>query len=117
MRISDWSSDVCSSDLQGLVVLVPALGADRHPDHDVPTARAGHVATRAGPAVLRLEVLLAAEVDQGVQRVDTLDDHVAAAATDTARSAEHTSELQSLMPISYAATCLKKTKTPHTPRP
>src|SRR3546814_19351703 len=84
MRISDWSSDVCSSDLQGLVVLVPDLGADRHPDHDVPTARAGHVATRAGPAVLRLEVLLVAEVDQGVQRVDTLDDHVAAAATVTA---------------------------------
>src|SRR3546814_3611634 len=34
-----------------------------------------------------------------------------------ARSEEHTSELQSLMRISYAVFCLKKTKTKHTRRP
>src|SRR3546814_10019589 len=44
----------------------------------------------------------------------------AAKALDTARSEEHTSELQSLMRISYAVFCLKKKKTtinhhPHTP--
>src|SRR3546814_993434 len=32
---------------------------------------------------------------------------------DDGRSEEHTSELKSLMPISYARFCLKKTKTPH----
>src|SRR3546814_3455548 len=33
----------------------------------------------------------------------------------TGRSEEHTSELQSLMRISYAVFCLKKTKHPHNP--
>src|SRR3546814_4824801 len=36
------------------------------------------------------------------------------AAAGTARSEEHTSELQSLMRISYAVFCLKKKKKPHT---
>src|SRR3546814_6307155 len=35
---------------------------------------------------------------------------------EAARSEEHTSELQSLMRISYAVFCLKKKKTQHTPQ-
>src|SRR3546814_7895420 len=41
---------------------------------------------------------------------DALTGSVAAAATATTRSEEHTSELQSLMRISYAVFCLKKKK-------
>src|SRR3546814_945517 len=40
--------------------------------------------------------------------------HALAVARCIARSEEHTSELQSLMRISYAVFCLKKTKTPNT---
>src|SRR3546814_19264245 len=37
MRISDWSSDVCSSDLRGRRLAYPALLVrDRDPDHDYP---------------------------------------------------------------------------------
>src|SRR3546814_11624428 len=42
------------------------------------------------------------------QRVDTEDLHPAVAAEHFHRSEEHTSELQSLMRISYAVFCLKK---------
>src|SRR3546814_6703395 len=74
MRISDWSSDVCSSDLS----LRPAL----------PIA---HLARVQAEAILRHQ---RAAIEQ-----------------EGRRSEEHTSELQSLMRISYAVFCLKKKKT------
>src|SRR3546814_4712563 len=77
MRISDWSSDVCSSDLAIGVVAPP-----RHPDR----------AHQAGPPhPERPARAHASDAEAG--------DH---------RSEEHTSELQSLMRISYAVFCLKK---------
>src|SRR3546814_1278010 len=80
MRISDWSSDVCSSDL-------PVLRDD--PSYTVPH-------TLLGKAGLRT-------------RLSTT-----CATACWPRSEEHTSELQSLMRISYAVFCLKKYKTtPH----
>src|SRR3546814_4783284 len=109
MRISDWSSDVCSSDLRradagkpdpaprncGVFVLhpIPASLCDagssryRHVFRSRPRTAdriAGRGAARGGEA--------------GRAR------HVHAAG----RSEEHTSELQSLMRISYAVFCLKK---------
>src|SRR3546814_1524828 len=86
MRISDWSSDVCSSDL--LVTLAVELG-HRHRE-DVVARTAMH----------------------DVRAVAAEDHIVAVAAVDgvVARSEEHTSELQSLMRISYAVFCLKKNK-------
>src|SRR3546814_7434862 len=95
MRISDWSSDVCSSDLcvaasieEPRFVLLGlsqggALGiayALRHPE------RVSHL------------VLLNAYAQGRRVRAQT------------ERSEEHTSELQSLMRISYAVFCLKKKK-------
>src|SRR3546814_9254363 len=65
LRISDWSSDVCSSDLV---------------DHEVGAARAGAVAPRAGGAALRFEMLGVAEVDKRVEAGDGFEDDVAALA-------------------------------------
>src|SRR3546814_9787081 len=92
MRISDWSSDVCSSDL--LVVAHAAAVGGQH------VHRLGGVHRRA-----------AAEADQTVVAARLEGFH---AGLDDGRgrvrhrSEEHTSELQSLMRISYAVFCLKK---------
>src|SRR3546814_3159228 len=85
MRISDWSSDVCSSDLDEPDYLGDRRhhpGADRgvHPDGLLPRIDRRHLSP-------------------------ILDD-----ARDLDRSEEHTSELQSLVRISYAVFCLKKKK-------
>src|SRR3546814_2660840 len=102
MRISDWSSDVCSSDLEGVVHqpragLVAALGqaAEAQAAGAVDHQRAGQLAG----------VRLAGQVGFGIAQ------HVAEKGADVitrSRSEEHTSELQSLMRISYAVFCLKK---------
>src|SRR3546814_6675685 len=107
MRISDWSSDVCSSDLDALAELgvVPrqaakaiwekgAFEVDRidaieaEVKHDV-IAFLTNVAEHVGEP--------ARFMHQGMTSSDVLD-----------RSEEHTSELQSLMRISYAVFCLQK---------
>src|SRR3546814_9548204 len=93
MRISDWSSDVCSSDLQEFIDAIERdvrwLGFDwgDHLYHasdyfETLYAWAEHL-IRTGKAYV--------------------DDQTA-----EERSEEHTSELQSLMRISYAVFCLKK---------
>src|SRR3546814_9052273 len=102
MRISDWSADVCSSDLAGL-------------DERFDAGAAAEVTARLGDGREGLSAAVA-EVDQGGDRV--LRHHAAAGAVgrgeraerDASRSEEHTSELQSLMRISYAVFCLKKKK-------
>src|SRR3546814_7706915 len=97
MRISDWSSDVCSSDLAQAVCPARA-GADR--------GRDGHADALAGSA-------------HGSHRLDSGWQQCAhfpparhgpriAQSGHDGRSEEHTSELQSLMRISYAVFCLKK---------
>src|SRR3546814_9411643 len=99
MRISDWSSDVCSSDLH------PRLAADAGGvDQAVLAAVAfevdrDRVARGAGDFRGDHPLLAKDAVDQGRLA------HVRAA-----RSEEHTSELQSLMRISYAVFCLQKPK-------
>src|SRR3546814_1032338 len=115
MRISDWSSDVCSSDL--------SVGATQ--------AANGELASR-----LHLDVFASADQRQNLHldhqhdevpcRADLFPGRrlVACAIADVVlqfddllvsqfaefrhRSEEHTSELQSLMRISYAVFCLKK---------
>src|SRR3546814_9702936 len=109
LRISDWSSDVCSSDLQ----------RQRHRDHgrtDFPgTETRGLRARHAGLAMARDvfehdDRVIDDESDrQGQchqrQRVERIAEQI------HDRSEEHTSELQSLMRISYAVFCLKKKNT------
>src|SRR3546814_5164364 len=105
MRISDWSSDVCSSDL---VV-----------EHVDPEAVSG--APREPRLEVAAEIVIAQNVDLQQKvvlcRFDRLEHGgkgflAVLQQLDAVRSEEHTSELQSLMRISYAVFCLKK-KTPH----
>src|SRR3546814_3437989 len=113
MRISDWSSDVCSSDL---------LASRR-------------IGTQPGQDANRVAGRRQRQFSDNDSRIDLIDEmrmlnqHVARQVENTAferapefllklieggairhRSEEHTSELQSLMRISYAVFCLKKKK-------
>src|SRR3546814_5496657 len=99
MLISDWSSDVCSSDL-GLVegFLTRTIRSWRPPLH--------HSALPNGPAPRSGEVFGRASSPRVVHRRAHPADAVGK--PDEDRSEEHTSELQSLMRISYAVFCLKK---------
>src|SRR3546814_3889227 len=100
MRISDWSSDVCSSDLE-----------------------AGQLGSRQAQRILQIShdtgarVLLLGDnkqtgaIEQGkpfwlMQKLGLPTAELTEAVRQ--RSEEHTSELQSLMRISYAVFCLKK---------
>src|SRR3546814_2191428 len=130
MRIRDWSSGVCSSDLhraradalhqrrhRGGVAepraVVHVVGAEGGADQlleeigllvrALGRAEAGKalgavrlidLVEAAGSLLQRLLPGRLAEVRPGIHRID--------------RSEEHTSELQSLMRISYAVFCLKK---------
>src|SRR3546814_2201711 len=111
MRISDWSSDVCSSDLAFIAVgrqhddlRIPALGQDKrqcrkaalarhfdvqHDNIDLMTRQIGHRVSGVGKLLAYFKP----------------------------RSEEHTSELQSLMRLSYAFFCLNTTSSLvfHTP--
>src|SRR3546814_3622199 len=125
MRISDWSSDVCSSDLDALAVAqhlgkgiifgdsrqALAVGPDGLIDEIVGQLVAPgegaqvrpHAGERLGEdlaaegAVDGRELVQAQPADQGAERGALHQ-----------RSEEHTSEHQSLMRISYAVICLKK---------
>src|SRR3546814_9383812 len=121
MRISDWSSDVCSSDLRigqdqaDLLVRVDDIdGAHGHRrvrirmDHaieggDLLVAVGNHRIVELLP-LGRFDILFPAAVR--VDRIDRQADRLDAALVP--RSEEHTSELQSLMSSSYAVFCLKK---------
>src|SRR3546814_7398834 len=99
MRISDWSSDVCSSDLTKLTSRNSSSGATSAITHQ--RRGAENLARDPGIESLReLVAILDPEIGIEFQRVG----HVRR----VARSEEHTSELQSLMRISYAVFCLKK---------
>src|SRR3546814_4429327 len=122
MRISDWSSDVCSSDL-GLQVAAGQVQADAVAEHQ--RLRVGW-RDHAGCGIasqcddqfdLMMQILRARRIrhdavgDDGVGGFE--EEHRLAAfgfRCRSGRSEEHTSELQSLMRISYAVFCLKKKK-------
>src|SRR3546814_3779976 len=100
MRISDWSSDVCSSDLvvdggsgKALLVEEASGGIDQPASTKCPILGSGGGFGKFAP--------MATCVD--FTRRYLLFLH-------RTRSEEHTSELQSLMRISYAVFCLKKKK-------
>src|SRR3546814_8949943 len=98
MRISDWSSDVCSSDLD----LLDRRVLDRLA-RVVPAGGVG-AAGVVGPGA-------STEPDDGGHHAgDRHQDAIAhqGGSRVVVRSEEHTSELQSLMRNSYAVLCLKK---------
>src|SRR3546814_2960297 len=109
MRISDWISDVCSSDLSSWACLrtfsqrrfalpkrvtgKPRRGRTRSPRNALPAIFSSRQKPRNARSVTMSRRLIPA------LRRRTAN-----------RSEEHTSELQSLMRISYAVFCLKKKK-------
>src|SRR3546814_1527262 len=143
MRISDWSSDVCSSDLLRLQQIL-AVETDRQ-EHDdifdgstVIAAKVEELKAAARGELARIEAMggaiAAVEnaymkeqlVESAARRLEAIESGeqtvvgvnayresepsplVAGADGGFLRSEEHTSELQSLMRISYAVFCLKK---------
>src|SRR3546814_2855335 len=114
MRISDWSSDVCSSDLRCLRHRCRELaGADpAEIAADDRGRRFGELARIGGEGAARLQRFhdLARILDHRgdiVLRRRQID-FAEMIFVLPLRSEEHTSELQSLMRISYAVFCLKQ---------
>src|SRR3546814_6355418 len=108
MRISDWSSDVCSSETTfaiGATMINPASPASfirsRKSLLSFPT---NEVTTTFTPSE-RNQAIACFAPSKSIPNFGLL--------FSSTRSEEHTSELQSLMRISYAVFCLKK-KTKHT---
>src|SRR3546814_1330262 len=100
MRISDWSSDVCSSDLAALSI-----------QDDISAVTAADVQRLARQYLTPARQWSLAILPKGMTLAEasTLDAAPPSAVVG-GRSEEHTSELQSLMRISYAVFCLKKKK-------
>src|SRR3546814_4388460 len=118
MRISDWSSDVCSSDLAeirkalaqmsvrprpeiGAASATAATKAHDHAEHD--HAEGEHEHTHGGIFGANTELIFALICGGALATGFAIEK--------LTRSEEHTSELQSLMRISYAVFCLKKKTT------
>src|SRR3546814_6127576 len=103
MRISDWSSDVCSSDLAGCIDgHVPGVGIrlDGARCHHLAKVGVGGHLPLAGPGAS----VAGPEQDSVGEWVEAGD---AQRERCVGRSEEHTSEPQSLMRTSYAVFCLK----------
>src|SRR3546814_4514254 len=129
MRISDWSSDVCSSDLAFLLLQrnATAFADTARTFNQRALATTFDQVQAAGPQPLLgvIDAFAAASVAQVGAGLDAVSGDAAAQGAalrlgweqrhfermlDRLRSEEHTSELQSLMRISYAVFCLKKKK-------
>src|SRR3546814_6899632 len=118
MRISDWSSDVCSSDLNGLQLFVGLVGEDDPAAEEIDAWRLGPA---IGDARLAPRAPVGGRLDadacmghRGAGRGLALQHPADVARADLGvkrpvdRSEEHPSELQSLMRTSYAVFCLKQ---------
>src|SRR3546814_10863090 len=105
MRISDWSSDVCSSDLQD------RIGAAVELDHRLVHAHAVVGDQLAHQLELGRDALPLGHLRRRHRAFELVAERTRVRIV---RSEEHTSELQSLMRISYAVFCLKKKKNKYT---
>src|SRR3546814_1233942 len=103
MRISDWSSDVCSSDLADIAARIEFGAALAHED----VARNGDFAAE----LLHAETTACRIATVARRTACFFMCHCLNSFALRPRSEEHTSELQSLMRISYAVFFLKKKKT------
>src|SRR3546814_4885074 len=134
MRISDWSSDVCSSDLNVKKAICHPGGAEGSEGARDSTAMIVIIGTIARSWNSRIEKAFSPKgelirpellrpgstcaVDDSASGRPSASDAAGLnpsvrwmSAVSTSRSEEHTSELQSLMRISYAVFCLKKKNT------
>src|SRR3546814_4103646 len=121
MRISDWSSDVCSSDLPYLLIEPPSpnvLGFYTLSNTSIQAAELPGALVKKLPRypVLPATLLGRLAVDakgrgRGLGTELLVNALRRCLRSETARSEEHTSELQSLMRISYAVFCLTTKKT------
>src|SRR3546814_3928613 len=105
MRISDWSSDVCSSDLRAADDV--AQRAVRRLPHLLQAEFLDPLLVRRDGRALDADAVLL----DGIRGVDRDLVVRLVALLHAQRSEEHTSELQSLMRRSYAVFCLKKKTT------
>src|SRR3546814_2143779 len=99
MRISDWSSDVCSSDLkpqQVVDAIARAYGADYATVHRGVYARSANMTLAYEAARRRVAQFIGAASDSEIIFVRGATEGI-----NLVRSEENTSELQSLMRISY----------------
>src|SRR3546814_6736545 len=115
VRIGDWSSDVCTSDLirnADLARQSPPIGERLCLGVPVPIHRIirRHILRPLAPQRADKPAI----VGEVVTAVLELHPVTVPRQRHIGRSEEHTSELQSLMRISYAAFCLNKTKTTYT---
>src|SRR3546814_6609299 len=111
MRISDWSSDVCSSDLKTKFLRKELVGLGRLKSHHGTGGKVEIVQTPGLPIYIsglgsKREITDVVVRDQRYTIAFLVV--VGKALRVVIRSEEHTSELQSLMRISYAVFCLKK---------
>src|SRR3546814_6194787 len=123
MRISDWSSDVCSSDLLVRVGTAEELAAEREGhrvgegvDRGLGRRVAGDQLVVRGGGGREAPHGGGGQQQGGGEDGSGADarlcgDHVSSLTGPSARSEGHTSELQSLMRSSYAVFCLTKKKT------
>src|SRR3546814_3912390 len=102
MRISDWSSDVCSSDLQRYFLIPLQVAGD---------SQMGEPARGWNSARLIAETL--SSFAKSARADYRLVFKIHPMERGHSRSEEHTSELQSLMRTSYAVFCLQKKTKPH----
>src|SRR3546814_2602389 len=104
MRISDWSSDVCSSDLR---IQNAATATVKGVEAEFQAAASDNLTLRGAVSLLDTEYKSfnpapAVGPNGSFSIIDASGNRL------VARSEEHTSELQSLMRISYAVFCLNK---------
>src|SRR3546814_7409810 len=107
MRISDWSSDVCSSDLT-------TPGHWPRPIRSAATICVSRLKSTTDSVDCRLISTCGCAARKPPSRGTSQAEAIAGVALTASRlswrSEEHTSELQSLMRISYAVSCLKQKK-------
>src|SRR3546814_10772010 len=100
MRISDWSSDVCSSDLDEAHEIAESIGERQDLGRHAALGAADGLAPSPpfAPWPWRWTLTMVASTMA----------YSMSGSSEQARSEEHTSELQSLMRTSYAVFCLNK---------
>src|SRR3546814_2580897 len=108
MRISDWSSDVCSSDLNDAVGLAHEFLTR---EQQIVDMRLFEANDDRGDTCAKTDQDSRNNAEPGALPEEP-EKHPCSdrASSENGRSEEHTSELQSLMRISYAVFCLKQTQ-------